>query len=261
MWSDGYDRLRIGYRSFEYCNMGQSKILVVDDDPRICKLVARYLARENFSVATAGDAAEMWRIIEIEQLDLIILDLMLPDEDGLSLAQQLRNRSDLPIIMLTGKSDVVDRVVGLELGADDYITKPFDERELLARIRSVIRRSGARNGDAAESGRLARFAGWQLDLIAHQLNTPQGDTVHLTSHEFRLLSIFVTRPNQTLSRDQIVYLMSGRDWNPTDRTVDMLVVKLRKKIEQDASQPALIKTIRGEGYQFAAAVEREESAA
>ena len=230
-------------------------ILIVDDDPRVSRLVARYLDREGYDAHTASDGTEMRRFLKSQQPDLIVLDVMLPKEDGLSLARELRAQSDVAIIMLTGKSDIVDKVVGLELGADDYVTKPFEERELLARVRSVLRRG--RRGEGANSNAefsIARFAGWQLDLTAYTLTSPSGVTVYLTSHEFRLLSTLVTRHDRVLTREELLTLLADRDWNPYDRSIDVLVGKLRVKIEDDPKNPSLIQTIRGIGYKFTARV-------
>lgn len=232
------------------------KIIVVDDDPRICKLLSRYLSREGYSVRTAESGEQMRRLLASESADLVILDLILPGEDGLVLARELRANSDVAIIMLTGKADTVDRIVGLELGADDYVTKPFDERELLARVRTVFRRLSripTTTPDAKAS--VARFAGWELDLNAHELTSTAGDKVHLTSYEFQVLSALVTRSNRALTRDELLDLAVDREWNPFDRSIDVLIGKLRRKIEIDPQHPSLIKTIRGTGYKFTASVE------
>lgn len=234
-----------------------AKVLVVDDDPRVCRLLARYLAREGYAVSTTANGEELPRLMATEQPDLVILDLVMPGKDGLTLARELRSQSDVPIIMLTGKTDIVDKVVGLELGADDYVTKPFDERELLARVRSVLRRRVARNNAPASTGKgsVARFKGWELDLTAHRLTSPAGKDVHLTSHEFQLLSALVMQRNRALSRDEILDLIAGRNWSPYDRSIDVLMGKLRKKIEEDVKNPILIQTVRGVGYMFTAKVD------
>jgi len=234
-----------------------AKVLVVDDDPRVCRLLARYLGREGYAVSTTANGEEMHRLVAAEQPDLVILDLVMPGKDGLTLTRELRSQSDVPIIMLTGKTDTVDKVVGLEMGADDYVTKPFDERELLARVRSVLRRRATRDKALANSGKgtVARFNGWELDLTAHRLTSPSGNDVHLTSHEFQLLSALVTRRNRALTRDEMLHLVGGRDWSPYDRSIDVLLGKLRKKIEEDAKNPNIIKTIRGVGYMFSAKVD------
>jgi DNA-binding response OmpR family regulator len=233
-----------------------ARILVVDDDPRIHRLLARYLGREGYSVRTASSGVEMRRLLATEQPDLIILDLRLPGENGLTLAQELRAQSDVAIIILTGKMDTIDKVVGLEMGADDYVTKPFEERELLARIRTVLRRTSCCDiSTSSLQGSIARFAGWQLDLTAYTLTSPIGEQVHLTSHEFQLLAALVTRHNRVLTRDEILELVAGRDRTPYDRSVDVLVGKLRGKIGDNPKHPCFIQTIRGVGYRFSAHVE------
>lgn len=232
------------------------KILIVDDDERLRRVLGRYLHREGYHVVEAASGEEMRACIGADRPDLIILDLMLPDEDGLTLARELRARSDIAIVMLTGKTDMVDKVVGLELGADDYMTKPFDERELLARVRTVLRRTAAAHETTQPAhATAARFEGWTLDLIAHELVDPHGRLVHLTSNQFQVLVCLVTRANRVLSRGEILELVSGRDWTPMDRSIDVLIGKLRRKVEPDARFPTLIKTIRGVGYKFTARVE------
>ena len=233
-----------------------TNILIVDDDPRLCRALARYLGLEGYTVRTATSGREMRESLAAEKPDLVLLDLMLPDEDGFSLARELRSTTDIAVVILTGKSDTVDKVVGLELGADDYVTKPFDERELLARVRSVLRRSAAgRDGSPGASGVRACFAGWTLDLDSYELTSPGGEAVTLTAHEFQLLAALVNHPKRVLTREAIMDLVAGRDWSPEDRSVDVLVGKLRKKIEDDPQNPRLIETVRGVGYKLAAHVE------
>jgi two-component system OmpR family response regulator len=188
--------------------------------------------------------------------DLIILDLMLPGEDGLTLCRDLRAKSEIPIIMLTARGDETDRIVGLELGADDYVAKPFSPRELLARIKSVLRRARAlpENLKTEESG-VFRFAGWTLDAATRNLTSPQGVVVALSGTDFRLLKIFVDHPNRVLTRDQLIDLMLSRDAGPYDRAIDVQVSRLRQRLGEDAKEPAIIKTVRGQGYVFAAHVE------
>jgi len=229
-------------------------ILVVDDDPRLCRLVSRQLTREGHSVRTASGGEEMRRLISEALPDLVILDLMLPGEDGFSLARELRAQSSVGIVMLTGKTDTVDKIVGLEIGADDYVTKPFDERELLARVRSVLRRVNDDTRAQPADANIACFEGWSLDLNAYELSSPDGDLVHLTSHEFQLLEALVRHGHRVLTRDAILELLSGRDWTPEDRSVDVLVGKLRRKLESDPHAPKLIKTVRGVGYILTATV-------
>ena len=236
-------------------------LLIVDDDERICRLLSNYLEQEGFSVDSANDGTAMWRKLEKDQPDLIILDLMLPGVDGITLARELRTKFDIGIIMLTGKTDLLETVVGLEVGADDYVTKPFDNRELLARIRSVLRRLPDRailtaDDDEDHDGRLVKFNGWKMNLDAYELISPAGEIVHLSDHEFRLLAILVRNTRHVLSRDQILQKLSRRDWLPEDRSVDVSIAKLRKVIEENPAQPKLIRTIRSVGYQFTGKVER-----
>jgi two-component system, OmpR family, response regulator len=234
-----------------------TSILVVDDDQRLCDLLRRYLRGEGYRVITALNGEQMRRHIEQEIPDLVLLDLILPGEDGLLLAKELRIHKELGIIILTAKGETVDRIVGLEVGADDYISKPFDNRELLARIRSVLRRLSLTSGISEmqkSTKSVAYFSDWTLELTSHELVSPAGEHVHLTSNEFKLLSIFIKSNNRVLNRDQLLELLAEREWNPDDRSVDVLVGKLRKKIEQDQLNPVLIKTIRGTGYLFTAPV-------
>jgi DNA-binding response OmpR family regulator len=235
-------------------------ILVVDDDPRIRSMLRRYLTGEGFKVSDAGDGNAMRKVLAGATIDLVLLDLMLPGEDGLSLARAIRQHSEVPVIMLTGKGDLIDRVVGLEAGADDYITKPFELREVLARIRTVLRRarpsSAALPSSAATgtAGEILQFQGWRLDLVRRELTPPAGALVALTAGEFDLLCAFAQHPNRVLSRTQLIELVKGREWAAYDRAIDTQVGRLRKKLESDPAHPKLIKTVRGGGYVFAAAV-------
>lgn len=234
---------------------GSVSILIVDDDPRLCRSLARYFKQEGYEVRTATSGQEMRERLAAEKPSLVILDLMLPDEDGFSLARELRASSDVAIVIVTGKADTTDKVVGLELGADDYVTKPFIERELLARVRSVLRRtSEGVKGRPEPVGSIARFSGWCLDLDSYNLVSPAGETVALTPHEFQLLSTLVRHGNRVLTREAILELVSGRDWSPDDRSVDVLVGKLRKKLEEDPRDPRLIETVRSVGYKLTAKV-------
>jgi two-component system, OmpR family, response regulator len=236
------------------------RILVVDDDPRICRLLRRYLEKESYRVDIANGSQAMWRSLKSKSYNLIILDLRLPGgEDGLSLARRLRTQTDISLIMLTGRSNSADKIVGLEMGADDYITKPFDRRELLARIRSVLRRAELRGNPRSMGDRdndVMEFGGWTLDMNRRELTTTDGAPVELTSYEFDLLAAMVQRPARVLSRDQILDLIAHRDWQPLDRSIDVLIGKLRRKLNDDPSNPNLIKTIRGVGYMFAPPIER-----
>lgn len=231
-------------------------IVVVDDDPRLCRLLSRYLTAEGYSVRTAGSARAMREILAVEEPLLVILDLMLPDEDGLSVARELRSGSDVGILMLTGKREPVDKIVGLELGADDYMTKPFDERELLARVRSILRRVAPSPQEVTGNGSVMRFEGWTLDLAAWELTDPEGRPVELTSHEFELLAALASHAGRVLSRDAILEIVAGRGWTPYDRSVDVLVGKLRRKLGDDPRAPSLIRTVRGAGYKLTSRVEQ-----
>ncbi len=231
-------------------------ILVVDDQREICEMVEDYLSGEGYRVSTAHDGAEMRHALAQSQVDLVILDLMLPGEDGLSLARSLREESDVGIIILTGRGETVDRIIGLEMGADDYLPKPFHLRELLARVKSVLRRVSSRTAERAPAPRSkARFAGWNLDLSSRELYSPTGKEVRLTTGEFDLLAAFVNNANQVLTRDQLLDLARNREAGPFDRTIDVQVGRLRRKLEDDPQRPSIIKTVRGSGYIFTPAIE------
>ncbi len=229
-------------------------IVLVEDDEDIRRLVRDLLAREGFAVEVADTALAFDQLLARQRPDLVILDLMLPGEDGLSICRRVRSRGGMPILMLTAKSDPVDRVVGLEMGADDYVTKPFDPRELLARVRALLRR--ARSHDEPEPSRRYAFEGLVIDLDARRLTTEAGKTVALTSAEFDLLACFVVRPRRVLSRDQLLDWTRGRDADPFDRTVDMTISRLRKKVEAAAPGLDLITTVRNNGYLFVPVVKQ-----
>jgi len=232
-------------------------ILVVDDQQEICELVREYLTDEGFRVSTANDGAGLREEMARSQVDLVILDLVLPGEDGLQLARELRGESDIGIIMLTGRGETVDRIIGLEMGADDYLPKPFHLRELLARVKSVLRRASSRAQKEKPSGARARarFAGWHLDLSTRELVSPDGGEVRLTTGEFDLLAAFVNNANQVLSRDRLLDLARNREAGPFNRTIDVQVGRLRRKLEPDPQRPTMIKTVRGTGYIFTPTVE------
>ena len=232
-------------------------ILIVDDQKDICELVQDYLSGEGYRVSTANDGSGMRRVMAQHAIDLVILDLMLPGEDGLTLARALRNESGVGIIILTGRGETVDRIIGLEMGADDYLPKPFHLRELLARVKSVLRRVSARSQEKqSQSPRSkARFAGWNLDLSTRELLSPAGSEVRLTTGEFDLLAAFVNNANQVLSRDRLLDLARNREAGPFDRTIDVQVGRLRRKLEDDPQKPTMIKTVRGTGYIFTPTVE------
>jgi two-component system OmpR family response regulator len=231
-------------------------ILVVDDQREICDVVQDYLSGEGYRVSAAHDGAGMRRALAQSRVDLIILDLMLPGEDGLTLARSLRDESNIGIIILTGRGETVDRIIGLEMGADDYLPKPFHLRELLARVKSVLRRVTSRTTDKVAAPRSkARFAGWNLDLASRELFSPAGREVRLTTGEFDLLAAFVNNANQVLTRDRLLDLARNREAGPFDRTIDVQVGRLRRKLEDDPQRPSMIKTVRGTGYIFTPTVE------
>ena len=226
-------------------------IVVVDDDPAIRDELQDYLTSQNYRVSTADGGTAMRQILERESPDLIIMDLMMPEEDGLTLVKSLCKTSTAAIIILTGKDDPIDRVVGLELGADDYILKPFYLRELLARVRSVLRRAeGVTDASFGGDKSWLEFAGWKLSLPMRQLISPNNAEVPLTTAEFDLLVVFIKNKRRVLSRDGLLDLTQNRQWSPFDRAIDNLVGRLRKKIEVNPKNPSLIKTVRGVGYVF-----------
>jgi two-component system, OmpR family, response regulator len=230
-------------------------LLIVDDDKELCTLLSKFLGRHGYRVSVAHNGNEMAQVLDTSRVSLVILDLMLPGEDGLVLCRRLRAASTLPIIMLTAMADEVDRIIGLEMGADDYIAKVANPRELLARVRAVLRRSGpAEAGDAADQKRILEFAGWRLDVTHRQLYSAKNALVPLRAGEFELLLAFVERPRRVLSRDQLLDLSRGRSANAFDRSIDVQVSRLRRKIEPDPKEPTLIKTVRSGGYILAANV-------
>jgi DNA-binding response OmpR family regulator len=237
-------------------------LLIVDDDADILALIERYFVGQGFRVSTASDGAAMRAVLAVESVDIVLLDLGLPREDGLELTRQLRAHWHGAIIIVTGRGESVDRVVGLELGADDYVTKPFDLRELLARVRSVLRRmapaSSARTSDAG--GGLLEFAGFRLNEQTRHLHGPGGEDIPLTTGEFDLLQVFARAAGRVLSRDHLINQLHGRDAGPFDRSIDVQVGRLRRKIERDAAQPELIKSVRGAGYLFTPRVQHSPGA-
>ncbi len=239
--------------------MVPAHLLVVDDDTEIARILSRYFGSHGFRVSIAGDGVQMRHVLGSEAVDIVMLDLGLPGEDGFSLTRHLREHWHGPVIIVTGRGESVDRVVGLELGADDYVTKPFDLRELLARVRSVLRRAAALPAKVAvkadEPLRLS-FDGWVLDPQSHSLSGPEGEPIPLTSGEFALLRVFVEHSNQVLSRDQLMTHIHGRDAGPFDRAIDVQIGRLRRKIELDPAHPQRIKSIRGTGYLFSPTVRR-----
>ena len=233
-------------------------ILIVDDDSELRRLLGEYLEKSGYRVTSVPGGREMRRALDVPAPpDLLILDLMMPGEDGLALCRDLRARSNLPVIMLTARAEEVDRIVGLEMGADDYLAKPFNPRELLARIKGLLRRTRSLPSGRAATHRL-RFAGWTIDLATHQLIAPDGTIVTLSGGEYRLLAAFVEHPNRVLDRDQLADYALGREATPFDRAIDVQVSRLRARLRDVGGEPGLIKTVRNEGYLLAAAVERVE---
>ena len=234
----------------------QDHILIVDDDAETRSLLQQYLQKQGYRVTSAADGKALRGSLLTARPDLIVLDLMLPGEDGLQLCRDLRSRSNLPVIMLTARGEETDRIVGLEMGADDYLAKPFNPRELLARIKSVLRRARSLpenlEPDAVNS---FAFAGWTLDVATRNLTAPDGVVVPLSGTEFKLLRAFLAHPNRVLSRDQLIDFMISRDAGPFDRAIDVQVSRLRQRLRDDAREPRIIKTVRGEGYVLAAQVE------
>ena len=247
----------MGGRPAQNATMSDSPhILVVEDDRDISRLVGRYLAANDCRVSHAGDGRAMDEVIESSRIDLIVLDVMLPGEDGLSLCRRLREHTQIPVVMLTAKGDEVDRIIGLEMGADDYLSKPFNPRELLARIRAVLRRTAlAAVSPQANRARHLVFDHWRVDRVARTLTNSQGSLITLTSAEFDLLQVLCERAGRVLSRDQLLDLTQGRSAGAFERSVDVLISRIRGKIEHDPHRPAIIKTVRSGGYVFTPAVE------
>ena len=238
--------------------MGTPHILAIDDDPAMRQLVAEYLGKNDLQVTTVATGAEMTQTLAERAIDLVVLDLRLASEDGMQLARRLREESAVPIIIVTGKQDEADRVMGLELGADDYITKPFSERELLARIRAVLRRHRiARELLPAKTDRRRayRFLGWEFNLGRRRLISPDGSSIELTLGEFNLLQAFCAAPQRVLSREQLLDLSRLNGAEVYDRSVDVQILRLRRKIEPNPAQPQYIRTERGMGYVFSVAVQ------
>jgi len=225
-------------------------IVVVDDEPEVREMVQEYLIDHGFLVSQADGGDSLRRLMSERPVDLVLLDINMPDEDGLSIARSLKKRGDVGIIMVTANSDTVDRVVGLELGADDYVAKPFDLREVLARVRAVLRRVSAPEQPAATMGTEVRFGDYMLNLESHRLYAADGSEVPITAMEFDMLQVFARNPGRVLSRDRILDLAHNREMEAFDRSVDTRVVRLRQKIEKDPAFPQVIKTVRGAGYIF-----------
>lgn len=229
-------------------------LLIVDDDKELCALLSKFFSRNGYRVSLAHNSSEMMSILESSRVNLVILDLMLPGEDGLVLCRRLRATSTLPIIMLTAMGEEVDRIIGLEMGADDYLAKVANPRELLARVRAVLRRAGGPEAGSDDRKRILEFAGWRLDVTHRQLYSVKNALVPLRAGEFELLLAFAERPHRVLSRDQLLDLARGRSASVFDRSIDVQVSRLRRKIEPDPRTPTLIKTVRSGGYVLAANV-------
>lgn len=232
-------------------------ILVIDDDPDVRELVVEYLEMNEMRVSAKASGREMFEVFDTESIDLVLLDLKLPGEDGMQLARALRERATVPIVLLTGRKDEADRVMGLELGADDYITKPFSPREMLARVRAVLRRYQIQSTLPERDGarRAFRFAGWELNLRTRRLKSPSGEIVELSNGEFSLLSALCRAPQRVLARDQLLSMSRLHEAEVYDRTIDVQIRRLRLKMEADPSKPVLIVTERGAGYRLACEVE------
>nr|WP_283950375.1 response regulator [Pseudomonas piscis] len=232
--------------------------MIVDDDVEVLALLKKFFVQQGYEVGVATDGAGLWAALEREVPDLIILDLMLPGDNGLALCQRLRLQHATPVIMLTAMGELSDRVVGLEMGADDYLGKPFDARELLARVRAVLRRSGESRPLAGEVPRpLIRFADWQLDLTRRELRSPDQVMIPLSAGEFDLLLVFVEHPQRILTREQLLDLARGHAHDAFDRSIDVQVSRLRRKLEFDTKRPAMIRTVRNGGYLFTPSVTRQ----
>jgi two-component system OmpR family response regulator len=235
--------------------MDTTQILIVDDDREIRTLLADYLQTNGYRCFMAAEGRAMWQTLKDNTIDLVVLDLNLPGDDGLTLCRNLRANSSTPVIMLTARNEPLDRILGLEMGADDYLPKPFEPRELLARIRSVLRRSAGQTQAMNDKIQFLRFAGWTLDLIARHLIDPNEMVVVLSGAEFRMLKIFLEHPNRVLNRDQLLNMTQGRDADPFDRSIDIQISRIRQKLGEDARSPQIIKTVRNGGYVLAVNVE------
>ena len=230
----------------------------MDDDAEIRSLLADYLGEQGWQISTAQDGVAMQQVLDNTSIDLIVLDLTLPGSDGLTLCRDLRAHSAIPVIMLTARSAPLDRILGLEMGADDYLCKPFEPRELLVRIRNVLRRSHTATNDSYSSSTQWHFDDWTLDETTRQLQNKSGLVVMLSGGEYRLLKVLLERPNRPLNRDQLLTMTQGRETDPLDRSIDLHISRLRQKLGDDARAPKLIKTLRNEGYLLAATVKRGE---
>jgi two-component system OmpR family response regulator len=234
-------------------------ILIVDDDAGIRDLLGQFLQKHGFETLLARDGKQMWELYEQSTVDLIILDIMLPGKDGVTLCKELRQKSPIPIVMLTAISEDIDRIIGLEMGADDYLSKPFNPRELLARIKAILRRSSGAAGSMEQktkkNSRVFNFSGWSLNRVERRLYSPDQVEISLSTGEYNLLLAFLERPHQVLSRDHLLDLTRNRPAGPYDRSIDIQISRLRHKIEEDHKSPQIIKTVRGGGYVLSTEVE------
>ncbi|MBL4690152.1 MAG: response regulator [Rhodospirillales bacterium] len=231
-------------------------LLIVDDDAEIRATIKRIFDYEGYDVVEADGGDEMRRVLAGTRIDLVLLDLILPGEDGLTLAREIRKTGDIPIIMLTGKDEPIDKVIGLEIGADDYVTKPFFQRELTARVKTVLRRRVMTSSSEAETEiKAIRFNGWTLDLEGQYVMSADNEIVSLTAYEFHVLAALAQNPGRVLAREQILDLVAARNWEPYDRSIDVLIGKIRRKLNDEPKKPTIIKTVRNAGYLFMAKTE------
>jgi len=242
-------------------DVSSASLLLVDDESTLREPLAAYLARQGFSVTEAESAAQARSRLRDERPDIVLLDIMMPGEDGLSLCRHLAETRDIPVILITAKGEATDRVVGLEMGADDYVVKPFEPRELVARIRSVLRRAARGAQSTGQENQPYEFDGWHLDPLKRRLTDPQGAFISISSAEFRLLMAFVEHPRQVLDRDKLLDMVQGRESHLFDRAIDNQISRLRRKIETDTRNPQLIQTVWGGGYMLAADVKRAKAEA
>ncbi|MEO5345660.1 MAG: two-component system response regulator TorR [Magnetococcus sp. YQC-9] len=224
-------------------------LLIVEDDPVTRGLLSAYFEKEGYTVVEAENGARMWELLDRFAIDLVLLDINLPDEDGFSLTRALRQRSEIGIILVTGRKEDVDRIIGLELGADDYVIKPFNARELLMRVKNLLRRTRNQRREEEEAIHRYRFHGWTLDTERRHLTSPEGEVVPLTNGEYLLLAVFVRKPGRVFTRDQLLEAVSSRDWVPSDRTIDVMINRLRRKLGEPHYSRILV-TVHGVGYQF-----------